>query len=175
VIGIAGEAKLLDENGRLPGINRVLLVDSLAAAAGGAASSSSNTTFIESAAGVSDGGRTGLTSVVVGVLFLLCLFISSLAGVIPTEATAPILIIIGYFMMTIVKDINWADPGIGIPALLTMIMMPFTFSITNGVGAGFLSYTVIALLRGKWREVHWLMYLISAVFAWYFIHGVTVG
>jgi AGZA family xanthine/uracil permease-like MFS transporter len=173
VVGIAGEARLLDKEGRLPGINRVLLVDSLAAAAGGAASASSNTTFIESAAGVSEGGRTGLTSVVVGVLFLLCLFISPIAGMIPPEATAPVLVIVGYFMMTMVKDINWADPGIGIPALLTMVVMPFTFSITNGVGAGFLSYTVISLLRGRWRDVHPLMLLVSGVFAWYFVHGVV--
>jgi adenine/guanine/hypoxanthine permease len=171
VIGIGGEAKLLDRRGRLPGINRVLLVDSLAAAAGGAASASSNTTYIESAAGVSEGGRTGLTAVVVGVLFLLSLFFSPLAGVIPPEATAPVLVIVGYFMMTIVRDIDWADPGIGIPALLTVAMMPFTFSITNGVAAGFITYTIIAALRGRWREVHWLMYLVSAVFVWYFARG----
>src|SRR5207249_5293905 len=97
VVGIGGEAGLLDNRGRLPDISRVLLVDSLAAAAGGAASASSNTTCIESAAGVSEGGRTGLTSVVVGVLFLFSLFLSSLAGVIPPEATAPVLIIVGYF------------------------------------------------------------------------------
>jgi AGZA family xanthine/uracil permease-like MFS transporter len=173
VIGISGEAGLLDERGRLPGINRVLLVDSLAAAAGGAASASSNTTYIESAAGVSEGGRTGLTSVVVGLLFLACLFIAPIAGVIPPEATAPVLVIVGYFMMRIVRDIDWDDPGIGIPALLTMIVMPFTFSITNGVGAGFLSYTVISLLRGRWRDVHPLMLVVSGVFAWYFVHGVV--
>jgi AGZA family xanthine/uracil permease-like MFS transporter len=172
VVGIAGEAGMLDKDGQLPGINRVLLVDSLGAAAGGLASASSNTTYIESAAGVSEGARTGLASVVVGVLFLLSLFVSSLAGVIPPEATAPVLVIVGYFMMTIVKDIDWPDPGIGIPALLTIVMMPFTFSITNGVGAGFISYTVIAVLRGRAREVHWLMYLVSGVFGWYFIHGV---
>ncbi len=171
VIGIAGEAKLLDDRGRLPGMNRVLLVDSLAAVAGGATSSSSNTTYIESAAGVSEGGRTGLTSVVVGVLFLLALFLSPIAGVVPPEATGPVLVIVGYFMMTIVRDINWSDPGIGIPALLTMGLMPFTFSITNGVGAGFLSYAIIAVLRGRWREVHPLMYVVAAIFAWYFIHG----
>jgi len=171
VIGIAGEAKLLDERGRLPGINRVLLVDSLAAAAGGAASASSNTTYIESAAGVSEGGRTGLTAVVVGVLFLLSIFLSPLAGVIPPEATAPILVIVGYFMMTVVKEIDWADASVGIPALLTMIVMPFTFSITNGVGAGFISYVVIQVLRGRWDKVHWLMYLVSAVFVWYFVRG----
>lgn len=171
VVGIAGEAGLLDKDGRLPGMSRVLVVDSLAAVAGGAASASSNTTYIESAAGVSEGGRTGLTSVVVGVLFLLSVFFSPLAGVIPPEATAPVLVIVGYFMMTIVKDIDWQDRGIGIPALLTVAVMPFTYSITNGVGAGFLSYTVISLLRGKGRDVHPLMYIVSAVFAWYFIHG----
>jgi AGZA family xanthine/uracil permease-like MFS transporter len=171
VVGIGGEAGLLDREGRLPGINRVLIIDSLAAAAGGAASASSNTTFIESAAGVSEGGRTGLTAVVVGALFLLSLFLSPIAGVIPPEATAPVLIVIGYFMMVLVRDIDWGDPGIGIPALLTIGMMPFTFSITNGVGAGFIAYTIIAVARGRFREVHWLMYLVSAVFVWYFVRG----
>jgi AGZA family xanthine/uracil permease-like MFS transporter len=171
VVGIAGEAGLLDRRGRLPGINRVLLVDSVAAAGGGAASASSNTTFIESAAGVSEGGRTGLTAVVVGGLFLLSLFLSPIAGVIPPEATAPVLVVIGYFMMVIVREIDWVDPGIGIPALLTMGMMPFTFSITNGVGAGFIAYTVIAVARGRFREVHWLLYLTSLVFVWYFVRG----
>ena len=174
VIGIGGEAKLLDREGKLPGMKKVLLVDSLAAAAGGAASASSNTTFIESAAGVGQGGRTGLTSVVVGILFLLCLFLSPLAGVIPPEATAPVLVIVGYFMMTIVKDIEWSDPGMGIPVLLTMVMMPFTYIITNGVGAGFLSYAVIAVLRGRAREVHPLMYVVSGIFLWYFCHGLLV-
>jgi AGZA family xanthine/uracil permease-like MFS transporter len=173
VIGVGGEAGLLDREGKLPGINRVLLVDSLAAVAGGVTSSSSNTTYIESAAGVSEGGRTGLTSVVVGVLFLLSLFLSPIAGVIPAQATAPILVIVGYFMMTLVKEIDWSDPGIGIPALLTIVVMPFTYSITNGVGAGFLAYTVIAVLRGRWRDVHPLLFVVAAVFAWYFVHGVV--
>jgi AGZA family xanthine/uracil permease-like MFS transporter len=173
VIGIGGEAKLLDKDGRLPGIQRVLLVDGLAAAAGGAASASSNTTYIESAAGVSEGGRTGLTAVVVGVLFLAAMFLSPLAGIIPPQATAPVLIIVGYFMMTLVKDIRWQDPGIGIPALLTITVMPFTYSITNGVGAGFVAYAVIAILRGKAREVNILMYVAAAIFGWYFFHGVV--
>ncbi|HEX3300192.1 MAG TPA: NCS2 family permease [Actinomycetota bacterium] len=172
VIGIGGEAKMLDEQGRLPGMKRVLLVDSLAAVAGGVTSASSNTTFIESASGVSDGGRTGMTSVVVGVLFLIAMFFSPIAGVVPSVATAPILVIVGYFMMTLVKDIDWSDPGIGIPALLTIAMMPFTYSITNGVGAGFVTYTVIAVLRGRWRDVHPLMYVVSAIFVWYFVHGI---
>ena len=92
--------------------------------------------------------------------------------VIPPEATGPVLIIVGYFMMTLVRDIEWGDPAVGIPALLTMVVMPFTFSITNGVGAGFLAFTVISLARGRWRDVHWLMYLVSAVFVWYFVRGV---
>jgi AGZA family xanthine/uracil permease-like MFS transporter len=111
--------------------------------------------------------------VTTGVLFLLAMFFSPIAGVIPQEATAPALVIVGYFMMRIVKEIDWADPGIGIPALLTIVMMPFTYSITNGVGAGFVSYTVIAVLRGKGRDVHPLMYVVSAIFAWYFVHGVV--
>jgi AGZA family xanthine/uracil permease-like MFS transporter len=172
-IGLGEEAKMLDDQGRLPGVKRVLLVDSLAAVAGGVTSSSSNTTYIESASGISDGGRTGLTAVVVGVLFLAAMFFSPIAGVIPPEATAPALVLVGYFMMTLAKDISWSEPGVGIPALLTILLMPFTYSITNGVGAGFLSYTVIAVLRGKWKEVHPLMYIVSAIFAWYFIHGVV--
>jgi AGZA family xanthine/uracil permease-like MFS transporter len=171
VIGISGEAGLLDRDGRLPGVQRVLMVDSLAAAAGGLASASSNTTYIESAAGVSEGGRTGLTSVIVALLFLAALFISPIAGVIPPEATAPVLVIVGYFMMTIVREIEWADPAIGIPALLTIVLMPFTYSITNGVGAGFIAYTAIALLRGRWRDVHPLLAIVAAAFVWYFVHG----
>jgi adenine/guanine/hypoxanthine permease len=171
VVGLADEAGLLDEEGKLPGINRVLLVDSVAAAAGGVASSSSNTTYIESAAGISEGGRTGLTSVVVGGLFLLAIFFSPIAGVIPQEATAPVLVIVGYFMMQAVGEISWRDPAIGIPALLTIVMMPFTYSITNGVGAGFLAYVAIKVLQGKFREVHPLLYVVAAVFAWYFFHG----
>jgi AGZA family xanthine/uracil permease-like MFS transporter len=174
VVGISGEAGLLDSDGRLPGIQRVLFVDSLAAAAGGLASASSNTTYIESAAGVSEGGRTGLTSVVVAILFLAALFISPIAGVIPPEATAPVLVIVGYFMMTIVREIDWAEPAMGIPALLTIVLMPFTYSITNGVGAGFIAYTAIALLRGRWREVHPLMAIVSVIFVWYFVHGLLV-
>jgi adenine/guanine/hypoxanthine permease len=171
VVGLAEEAQLLDEDGRLPGINRVLLVDSLAAAAGGVTSSSSNTTYIESAAGIGEGGRTGLTSVVVGLLFLVCLFLSPIAGVIPPEATAPVLVIVGYFMMQAVGQIDWRDPAVGIPAFLTIALMPFTYSITNGVGAGFLSYVVIRVLQGRFRDVHPLLYLVGAVFAWYFFHG----
>lgn len=175
VVAVGGEAGLLDEGGRLPGAHRVLLIDSLGAAAGGAASSSSNTTYIESATGVSEGGRTGLTSVVVGVLFLACLFLSPLAGVIPPEATAPVLVVVGYFLLRVTTGIDWDDPGIGIPALLTIAVMPFTFSITNGVGAGLLSFVLIAVARGRFRAVHPLLYVVAAVFAWYFVTGIDPG
>jgi AGZA family xanthine/uracil permease-like MFS transporter len=170
-VGLGKEAGLLDEEGRLPGIKRVLLVDGVAAAVGGAVSSSSNTTYIESGAGIGDGGRTGLTSVVVGVLFLLAMFFSPIAGVVPPEATAPALIIVGYLMMKSVGDINWRDPAIGIPALLTITLMPFTYSITNGVAAGFVSYTLIKVLQGKARDVHPLTYIVSLLFIGYFVRG----
>jgi AGZA family xanthine/uracil permease-like MFS transporter len=170
-VGLGEQAKFLDKDGKLPGVGRVLLVDSMAAAAGGAASSSSNTTYIESASGIAEGGRTGLTAVVVGLLFLACLFISPIAGIIPPQATAPALVIVGYFMMTLVSDIDWKDPEIGIPALLTIVVQPFTFNIANGVGAGFITYTAIKILKGKPQEVHPLMYLSSAAFMAYFIRG----
>src|SRR4051812_24344789 len=169
VLGLGRRARLLTPDGRLPGMRRVLLVDSLAAAGGGAASASSNTTFVESSAGIADGGRTGLTSVVCGLLFLVCLFISPLAGVIPPEATAPVLVIVGALMLELIRDVSWGEPGIGLPILLTIIVMPLTYSITNGVGAGFVSYSVLGLLGG--RRVHPLMLLFAAIFVWYFVHG----
>jgi AGZA family xanthine/uracil permease-like MFS transporter len=149
----------------------VLLVDGLAAAAGGAVSASSNTTYIESGAGIGDGARTGLSSVVVGVLFLAAMFFSPIAGVVPPEATAPALIIVGYFMMKNVGDIDWRDAAIGIPAFLTITLIPFTYSITNGVAAGFVSYSLIKLMQGKGREVHFLTYLVSLMFIGYFARG----
>jgi len=169
VIGIGGEGKFLDEKGKLPRINRVLLVDSLGAVFGGFANSSSNTTYIESAAGVAEGGKTGFTSVVVGVLFLLAMFLAPIAGVIPPQATAPALIIVGFYMMTIVKDLPWGDYEEAIPAFVTMLAMPFTWSITNGIGAGFVTYTAVKLLRGKGGQVHWMMYLASLAFVVYFL------
>ena len=168
VVGLGDEAGLLDRDGRLPEINRVLVVDSLAAAAGGAASASSNTSYIEAASGISAGGRTGLTSVVVAVLFALCLFLSPLAGVIPPEATGPALVLVGFFMLTLIRDIDWGDIEVALPAFLTIVLMPFTFSITNGVGAGFITYTLLKLVRGKPRELHPLLIGVSIVFLIYF-------
>ncbi len=170
-VGLGKEAGLLDRDGRLPGMKRVLFVDGLAAAVGGATSSSSNTTYIESGAGIGDGARTGLASVVVGALFLLAMFFSPIAGIVPPEATAPALIIVGYYMMKSVGDIDWRDAAIGIPALLTITLMPYTYSITNGVAAGFVSYSLIKVMQGKWREVHVLTYLVSILFIGYFVRG----
>ena len=168
IIGVGGKAGFLDARGRLPGAGRVLLVDSLGAAFGGLANASSNTTYIESAAGVAEGGRTGLVSVVVGVLFLLAMFFSPLAAVIPAQATAPALIIVGFLMMTIAREIPWDDYEEAIPAFVTMLAMPFTWSITNGIGAGFVTYAAIKLLNGKGRRVHWMVYLASVAFVVYF-------
>jgi AGZA family xanthine/uracil permease-like MFS transporter len=168
IIGVGGRGGFLDAQGRLPRANRVLLVDSLGAAFGGYANSSSNTTYIESAAGVADGARTGLASVVVGLLFLAAMFFSPLASVIPAQATAPALIIVGFFMMSIVRDIPWDDYEEAIPAFMTMLAMPFTWSITSGIGAGFITYTVIKLLRGKGRQLHLMVYVASAAFVVYF-------
>jgi adenine/guanine/hypoxanthine permease len=168
VIGIGGKAGWLDKKGKLPRANRVLFVDSIGAAFGGLASASSATTYIESAAGVAHGGKTGFASVVTGILFLLALFFSPLVAVVPGQATAPALIIVGFLMCAIVRDINFEDFEEGFPALLTIVMMPFSYSITNGIGAGFISYTFIKLVRGKGREVHWMMYLVSVAFLIYF-------
>ncbi|MBI4013352.1 MAG: NCS2 family permease, partial [Candidatus Rokubacteria bacterium] len=169
VVGIGAEAGWLDRDGRLPRLNRVLIVDSLGAVVGGVCSASSATTYIESAAGVASGGRTGLTSLVVAAGFALALFFAPLAGVVPPEATAAALVLVGYLMCTLVKEIPFADLDEGFPALLTMTIMPFTYSITNGIGAGFVGYTFIKLVRGKGGEVHPMMYAASAAFVLYFV------
>jgi AGZA family xanthine/uracil permease-like MFS transporter len=135
---------------------------------GGAFSASSNTTYIESASGIAEGGRTGLTAVVVGVLFLLSILFSPLAQIIPFEAAAPALVIVGFLMMTNVRHVPWDDFELAIPAFLTMVVMPFTYSITNGIGAGFVSYVFLKLARGKASEVHPMMYIAAAAFIVYF-------
>src|SRR5207249_3390136 len=168
VIGIAGEAGWLGADGTLPRLNRVLLVDSLAAVAGGAAGASSATTYVESAAGVAAGARTGLASVVTGGCFLLALFFAPLAGVVPPAATAPALIVVGYLMTRIVRDIPFHDLDEGFPALLTLAMMPFTYSITNGIGAGLVAYCFIKLVRGRGSEVRPMMYGTALAFIVYF-------
>jgi AGZA family xanthine/uracil permease-like MFS transporter len=168
ITGVAAEAGLAREDGSVPGVGRALLVDSLAAVAGGAAGVSSNTTYIESAAGVADGGRTGLTSVTTGVLFLLAILLSPIALIVPSQATAPALVLVGYLMFTLIKDIPVADVEEGLPALLTMILMPLTYDITVGIGAGFISWVLIKVVRGKMGEIHWLMWVVAIAFLVFF-------
>src|SRR4029079_16974148 len=170
VTGIAAEAGLAREDGSVPGVGRVLIVDSVAAFAGGIGGVSSNTTYIESAAGVADGGRTGFASVVTGILLLLALSLSQIAGFIPAQATAPALVLVGYLMFTLVKDIPVADPEDGLPALLPMILMPLTYDITVGIGAGFITWVLLKVARGKMGEIHPLMWAVSIAFVVYFAH-----
>jgi len=165
---IGAEADLLDEEGAPPNTQRILVVDSLAAAAGGAAGVSSNTSYIESASGVGEGARTGLASVVTGLLFLLAIVFAPLVEIIPSEAAVPALVLVGFLMMQQVKGIDWDDLEVGIPAFLTIILMPFTYSITVGIGAGFLAYTLIKIVRGKAAQLHPLMWVIAALFVLYF-------
>jgi AGZA family xanthine/uracil permease-like MFS transporter len=171
VTGVAAEAGLAKEDGSVPGVGRVLLVDSLAAAVGGLGGVSSNTTYIESAAGVAEGAKTGFASIVTGALFLVAILLAPLAGIIPSVATAPALVLVGYLMFTQVKDINVADIEDGLPALLTMILMPLTYDITVGIGAGFISWVVIKVVRGKMSEVHTLMWVVSAAFLVFFLQA----
>jgi AGZA family xanthine/uracil permease-like MFS transporter len=169
VTGVASEAGLANEDGSVPGVGRVLLVDSIAAFVGGAGGVSSNTTYIESAAGVAEGGRTGFTSIVVGVLFLFAIFLSPLASIIPTQATSPALVLVGYLMFTQLKGIEIDNVEDGLPALLTMILMPLTYDITVGIGAGFITWVLIKVARRKWSEIHWLMWVVALLFLIYFL------
>ena len=171
VTGVASEAGLAEEDGSVPGVGRVLLVDSIAAVAGGVGGVSSNTTYIESAAGVAEGGRTGFASVMTGVLFLFAIFLSPLAQIIPVEATSPALVLVGYLMFTQLKGIDIGDSEDGLPALLTMILMPLTYDITVGIGAGFITWVLIKLAKGKVSEIHPLMWVVSAMFIVYFLQG----
>jgi AGZA family xanthine/uracil permease-like MFS transporter len=168
VIGVGEEAGLVDEDGQLPGIERVLLVDSIGAMLGGLFSTSSNTTYIESAAGVSDGGRTGLTAVVVGILFLVAMLFAPLVAVVPAQATAPALVVVGYLMFTIARDIEWTSIDDLFPAFATMVVMPFTYSITDGIAAGFISFTFLKAVTGKTNEISPLLWIVSIAFVIYF-------
>lgn len=165
---IGAEAGLNDKEGVPPQSDRILVVDSIAAAAGGAAGVSSNTSYIESASGVGEGARTGLASVVTGVLFLLAMPLAGLVAAIPSEAAVPALVLVGFLMMQQVKGIDWDDVEIAIPAFLTIVLMPFTYSITAGIGAGFVFYVLIKIVRGKVAQLHPLLWVIAALFLLYF-------
>ncbi len=165
---IGAEAGLLDETGTPPRSEKILVVDSLAAAAGGAGGVSSNTSYIESASGVGEGARTGLASVVTGVLFLLSMIFAPLVRIIPSEAAVPALVLVGFLMMQQVKEISWDDVDIAIPAFLTIVLMPYTYSISAGIGAGFIAYVAIKVIRGQAAKVHLIMWLVAALFVVYF-------
>ncbi len=171
MVAVGGEAGLLDDNGNPPKTQQILVVDSIAAAAGGAAGVSSNTSYIESASGVGDGARTGLASVVTGIAFLLATFLSPLVEIIPAEAAAPALVIVGFLMVTQVLDIDWKSWEIAIPAFFAMVLMPFTYSITVGIGAGVILYVILQATVGKARRVHPLIWVIAALFVLYFVRG----
>ncbi len=165
---IGAEAGLNDAENNPPNSQRILIVDSVAAAAGGAAGVSSNTSYIESASGVGEGARTGLASVVTGVLFLLSMVFAPLVNIIPSEAAVPALVLVGFLMMQQVTEIDWKDTDIAIPAFLTIVLMPFTYSIAVGIGAGFVTYVVIKVVRGKIASIHPLMWVVAALFVVYF-------
>lgn len=165
---IAEEAGLQDESGRFPGLRRVLLVDSASASIGGLFGASSVTAYIESAAGVAEGARTGLHSVVVGVLFLLAMFAAPVAAIVPASATAPALIVVGFLMCGQVARLDFDALDTAIPAFILLATIPFTYSISHGIGYGFLAFVLIRVLAGRAREVHPIMYVTSAIFAAYF-------
>ena len=168
IIGIGQQAGLADRDGRMPGLNRALAIDGAGGVVGGVAGASGQTVFVESTAGVGDGARTGLASVVTGLAFTLCLFFTPLAQVIPTQVAAAALVVIGSMMMSNARHIDWNDPATAIPVFLTTVLMPFTYSITAGIAAGSISYVLIKAVQGKWREPGWLMWGLAAVFLCYF-------
>jgi len=168
IIGVSDEAGLVDERGRVPRMGRILTVDGVAGMVGGAASASANTVFAESAAGVGEGARTGLAAVCTGALLALTLLFLPLAAVVPAAAAAPALVLVGALMMTQCRNVPWQDLDLAVPAFLTIALMPFTYSITNGVGAGVIVYTLIKAARGRFDQIPWLLWVVSLIFLAYF-------
>jgi AGZA family xanthine/uracil permease-like MFS transporter len=169
LIGTATQANLVDEDGNLPGMDRAMMADAIATTAGAVLGTSTVTTFVESGAGISEGGKTGLTSLVTGILFILAIFVAPIAGIVPGAATAPALIIVGILMMGTLKKINFSDFEEALPAFFTMTLMPFSYSIANGIAAGCIFYTVTKLARGKAKEIHPVMYVLVVLFIVRFI------
>ena len=164
LIGTADKAGLLDENGRLPRMKRALLSDALATSFGALLGTSTVTTYIESNAGIAAGGKTGLTSLVVAILFLLSIFLVPIAGMVPAAATAPALILVGMLMLQSVQRVDFSNFEDALPAFLTMVLMPFTYSIANGIAAGLIFYVMIKLVRGKYREIPVALYVMAGLF-----------
>lgn len=168
---IGREGSILDKDGNVLHARRIMIADAIGAIGGGMGSTSSNSGFVESTVGVGDGARTGLANVVTGIGFLLTIFLSPLAAIIPAEAAGPTLVLVGFLMMQQVVKINWADPEIAIPAFMTIVFMPFSYSITNGIGLGFLTFVAIKVFRGRFRDVHPLMAITAILFVIYFVAG----
>jgi AGZA family xanthine/uracil permease-like MFS transporter len=170
LVAVGQKAGLFDRAHQIPRINRILLADASATIAGSLAGTSTVVSYIESSAGVAAGGRSGVTAIVTGLLFMAALWLAPLVGAIPAAATAPALIVVGSMMMTTITEIQWTDPVVAIPPFLTMMTIPLTFSIANGLAFGFCAYTLLKVLRGQGREVNWLVYGLTALFIARFIY-----
>lgn len=164
LVAVSKKGRLMEADGRIPRINRILMTDATATMVGACAGTSTVVSYIESTAGIVAGGRSGVTSIVTGVLFLILLFLAPLAGAIPAAATGPALILVGAAMLSHVSEIDWESPGVAIPAFLTLTVIPLSFSIANGLAVGFTSYALIRLLTGRAREVSWLVWVLAALF-----------
>ena len=170
LVAVGTKAGLLSRTGEIPRLNRILLCDASATVVGSLTGTSTVVSYVESAAGVAAGGRTGIPAIVTAALFVIALFVAPVVGAIPTAATAPALIIVGSLMASVLAEINWHDPEVAVPAFLTMMTIPLTFSIANGLAFGFTAYTLIKIVRGKLREVNWFVYLLTAVFVARFVY-----
>ncbi|MFJ5549500.1 NCS2 family permease [Streptomyces sp. NPDC093225] len=173
IIGVGTEAKLADDKGRMPGLSKALFIDGAGGAIGGIAGGSGQTVFVESATGVGEGARTGLASVVSGLFFAACLFFTPITQIVPGEVASAALVVIGAMMMQNARHVDWADSATSIPVFLTVVLMPFTYSITAGVAAGVISYVVIKLAQGKAREIGGFMWGLTAIFVvFYALHPI---
>lgn len=171
ITGLSAKAGFLTKDGKVPDAEKILLTDAMGTTVGAVLGTSTVTTYIESAAGIEEGGKTGMTALVTGALFLIVgLFISPIAGIIPAYATAPALIIVGYYMLSAIRGVDFSDPTEAIPAFMVLVTIPFTYSIADGIGMGFISYAVVKTLSGKYKEVHPLLYILAGVFVLYFLY-----
>jgi AGZA family xanthine/uracil permease-like MFS transporter len=170
LVAVGKKAKLFDKANRIPRMNKILYCDATATVIGSLAGTSTVTSYVESAAGVAAGGRSGVTAIVTGILFLMALFVAPLVGAIPAAATAPALIVVGSMMIVHATEIPWGNPVIAIPAFLTIVTIPLTFSIANGLAFGFTAYTILKIARGEFRSVHWLVYVLTGLFIARFLY-----